>query len=252
MIAHEEGRHRGYKEDLSYGRRLGFDEGRSGPIRYNGISTRRIPRRAVQPDGEEEDESVHSERNDVLLQPQPPPQSSSRSRQYVATYTCAILLIFLLSACVPTLRPLCRFQHWFPQSYPRLRRMSLHQDEPGHHLRQKRPRILYPCASRPVLHLATPSAYLKMAGSRKRADPHTSYIPVPPPHDLSQPIPPSRSSRSHELDNHVRQTMFAAEDSSYALVRTRDFAYTQPAALPVPRPRTPSLISKSSMMHVSV
>ncbi|KAJ8593273.1 hypothetical protein M405DRAFT_839303 [Rhizopogon salebrosus TDB-379] len=122
-----------------------------------------------------------------------------------------------LDTCVPTLRPLCRFQHWFPQSHPRLRRMSLHQDEPGHHLRQKRPRILYPCASRPVLHLATPSAYFKMAGSRKRADPHTSYIPVLPPHDLSQPIPPSRSSHSHELDNHVRQTMFAAEDSSYAL-----------------------------------
>jgi hypothetical protein len=56
MIAHEEGRHRGYKEGLSYGRRLGFDEGRSGPIRYNGSSTRRIPRRAVQPDEEEEDE----------------------------------------------------------------------------------------------------------------------------------------------------------------------------------------------------
>ncbi|KAJ8585079.1 hypothetical protein M405DRAFT_825712 [Rhizopogon salebrosus TDB-379] len=45
--------------------------------------------------------------------------------------------------------------------------------------------------------------------------------------------------------------MFAAEDSSYALVRTRDVAYTQPAALPVPRPRTPSLISKSLSTHMS-
>jgi hypothetical protein len=84
-----------------------------------------------------------------------------------------------------------------------------------------------------------------------QVDPHTSYISVLPPHALSQPIPPSRSSHSHELDNHVQQTMFAAEDSSYALVRTRDFAYTQPAALPVPRPRTPSLISKSSSTHMS-
>ncbi|OJA15887.1 hypothetical protein AZE42_09697 [Rhizopogon vesiculosus] len=35
MIAYEEGRHRGYKERLSYGRRLGFDEARSRSIRYN-------------------------------------------------------------------------------------------------------------------------------------------------------------------------------------------------------------------------
>ena len=33
--------------------------------------------------------------------------------------------------------------------------------------------------------------------------------------------------------------MFAAKDVSYALVKARDYAYTQPAALPVPRPRIP-------------
>ena len=45
--------------------------------------------------------------------------------------------------------------------------------------------------------------------------------------------------------------MFAAEDASHALVRVRDYAYTQPAALPVPRPRTPSLMSKSTSTHMS-
>jgi hypothetical protein len=96
MIAHEEGRHRGYKEGLSYGRRLGFDEGRSRPIRYSASSARRIPQRGVLPDGEgeeeeeEEEESVHSERSNVLLRPRVPPQQ----QQYVTTYTCAIVLIF--------------------------------------------------------------------------------------------------------------------------------------------------------------
>ena len=84
-----------------------------------------------------------------------------------------------------------------------------------------------------------------------RADPQTSHIPVPPPHDLSQPMPPTRSSYPHESDHHPRQAMFAAEDSSYALVRTRDFAYTQPATPPVPRPCTLSLLSKSTSTHMS-
>jgi len=95
MIACEEGRHRGYKEDLSYGRWLSFDE-RSRPIRYSASSARRIPQCDVLPDGEEEEESVHSERNNVLLRPWVPPQP----QQYVTTYMCAIALIhFLLSAC---------------------------------------------------------------------------------------------------------------------------------------------------------
>jgi len=44
--------------------------------------------------------------------------------------------------------------------------------------------------------------------------------------------------------------MFAAEDASHALVRACDYAYMQPAALPVPRLRTPSLMSKSTSTHV--
>ncbi|OJA16058.1 hypothetical protein AZE42_13661 [Rhizopogon vesiculosus] len=59
-----------------------------------------------------------------------------------------------------------------------------------------------------------------------RADPQASYILVPPPQDLSQPVPPARSSYSHESNSYPGQVMFAAEHSSYALVRTRDFAYT--------------------------
>ncbi|KAJ8580591.1 hypothetical protein M405DRAFT_938679 [Rhizopogon salebrosus TDB-379] len=212
MIAHKEGRHRRYKEGLSYGRRLGFDEGRSGQIRYNGSSTRRIPRRAVQPDEEEEDDRSRHGRPDsappvlvpTSVTPIPPPSSSHE----------------------PPSRRTRTPSSPEEAAYPIPMRLAP-SSASGH------------CVGIP------------QDGWIPQADPHTSYIPVPPPHDLSQPIPPSRSSHSHELDNHVRQAMFAAEDSSYALVRTRDFAYTQPAALLVPRPRAPSLISKSSSTHMS-
>ncbi|KAG2041370.1 hypothetical protein BDR03DRAFT_914068 [Suillus americanus] len=92
MIAHEDGRRRGYKEGLTIGRRLGFDERTT--IRYDDEPARRVHRPAVQPDGgdeEEEEESVHSERNHVRSQPRAHPRSS---RQYVISYTCAIVLIF--------------------------------------------------------------------------------------------------------------------------------------------------------------
>jgi len=59
-----------------------------------------------------------------------------------------------------------------------------------------------------------------------RAAPQTSYTPVPPPHDLSQPVPPASSSYSHESNSYPRQAMFAAEHSSCAFVRSHDFAYT--------------------------
>ncbi|OAX30519.1 hypothetical protein K503DRAFT_807143 [Rhizopogon vinicolor AM-OR11-026] len=35
-----------------------------------------------------------------------------------------------------------------------------------------------------------------------RAAPQTSYTPVPPPHDLSQPVRPARNSYYHESDSH--------------------------------------------------
>jgi hypothetical protein len=82
-----------------------------------------------------------------------------------------------------------------------------------------------------------------------RAGPQTSYIPVPPPQDLSQPMPLARSSCSHESDNYPRQAMFAAEHSSYALVRTRNFAYTN---LPHFRSqdRVPCLFYPSLRRHI--
>jgi len=81
------------------------------------------------------------------------------------------------------------------------------------------------------------------------ADPQTSYIHVLAPHNLSHPVPPSHTSHSHELDDHSREPMFAVDDTSYALVRTNDYA--PPPSLLVPRPRTPSLLSKSSSTHMS-
>lgn len=102
MLAHEDGRRRGYKEGLTIGRRLGFDEGST--IRNDDEPVRRVHRPAVLPDGgdeEEEEESVHSERNnDVRSQPRAQPRSS---RQYVTIYSCAIVLIFLWIACARSL-----------------------------------------------------------------------------------------------------------------------------------------------------
>lgn len=109
----------------------------------------------------------------------------------------------------------------------------------------------YPTPMRVAHSTGSRSVNVPQDGWIPQADPHTSYIQIPPPHDLSQPVLPGRSSHSHELDSLPPQATFADEDASYALVRTRDFAYTPPATLPVPRPRTPSLLSKSSSTHMS-
>jgi hypothetical protein len=106
MIAHEDGRRRGYKEGLTIGRRLGFDEGST--IRYDDEPARRVHRSAIQPDGgdeeeEEEEGSVHSERNHVRSQPRAHPRSS---RQYVTTFPCVVVLILLTVRARSLLRPL--------------------------------------------------------------------------------------------------------------------------------------------------
>ncbi|KAG0694828.1 hypothetical protein DFH29DRAFT_300959 [Suillus ampliporus] len=231
MIAHEEGRRRGYKEGLSIGRRLGFDEGTT--IRYDEDPARRVRRTAVPPDQgdeEEEDESVHSERNHLRLQSRAPPRSSRHVRPEsappVGTYDPA--------PHVPVLPVPILVNPVRPPSPPR--RTTTPPSPPAG--------TIYPTPMRPA---PSHSGDVPQDGWIPRADPQTSFIPIPPPHGLSLPMAPSSSTQSNELDHN---TLYDAGDSNYALVRTRDYAYTQPTPIPAPKPRSPSLISRSST-HMS-
>ncbi|KAG1747290.1 hypothetical protein EDD22DRAFT_273326 [Suillus occidentalis] len=242
MIAHEDGRRRGYKEGLTIGRRLGFDEGST--IRYDDEPARRVHRSAIQPDGgdeeeEEEEGSVHSERNHVRSQPRAHPRPSRHARpesappvgQYGAPHAVAVIPV-----PPPQVNPV-------PSHSPpgRITTPSPSTSPPAE--------VAYPTQIRTV---SSHSADPPRDSWIPRADPQTSYIPIPAPHELSQPIARSSSSHSHDLDNHSRHgPSYDAGDSNYALVRTRDFAYAQPAPIPVPSLHTPSLMSRSTSTHMS-
>ncbi|KAG1813054.1 hypothetical protein EV424DRAFT_1541929 [Suillus variegatus] len=242
MLAHEDGRRRGYKEGLTIGRRLGFDEGST--IRNDDEPVRRVHRPAVLPDGgdeEEEEESVHSERNnDVRSQPRAQPRSSRHVRpesappvgQYgTAPYAAPIIPVPPPQATpVPSHSPPRRIMTPSPPTSP-----------PAE--------TVYPTQIRTT---SSHSADVPRDGWIPRADPQTSYIPIPPPHELYQPVSLSSSTHPHDLDNRSRRgPSYDAEDSNYALVRTRDFAYAQPAPIPVPSLHTPSLMSRSTSTHMS-
>ncbi|KAG2140954.1 uncharacterized protein EDB93DRAFT_1161207 [Suillus bovinus] len=242
MIAHEDGRRRGYKEGLTIGRRLGFDEGST--IRYDDEPARRVHRPAVQPDGgdeEEEEESVHSERNnDVRSQPRAHPRSSRdvrpESAPPVGQYGTAPHELAVIPVPPPQVTPV-------PSHYPpeRITTPSPSTSPPAE--------TVYPAQIRTV---SSHSADIPRDSWIPRADPQTSYIPIPPPHGFSQPVARSSSTQSHDLDNHSRHNPpYDAGDSNYALVRTRDFAYAQPAPIPVPSLHTPSLMSRSTSTHMS-
>lgn len=241
MIAHEDGRRRGYKEGLSIGRRLGFDEGST--IRYDDEPARRVHRPAVQPDGgdeEEEEESVHSERNHVRSQPRAHPRSSRHVRPEsappVGQYGTAPRAVAVIPVPPPQVNPVR--SHSPPG---RIGTLLPSTNPPAE--------TVYPAQIHTV---SSHSADVPRDGWIPRADPQTSYIPIPPPHELSQPVARSSSTHSHDLDNHSRHgPLYDAGDSNYALVRTRDFAYAQPAPIPVPSLHTPSLMSRSTSTHMS-
>lgn len=241
MIAHEDGRRRGYKEGLTIGRRLGFDEGTT--IRYDDEPARRVHRPAVQPDErdqEEEEESVHSERNHARSQPRAHPQSSRHVRPEspppVGQYGTAPHAVAVIPVPPPQVTP-------------------VRSHSPPGRITTPSPPTSPPTENVHPTQIRTASSHLTDVprdGWIPRADPQTSYIPVPPPYGLSQPVARSSSTHSHDLDNHSRYgPSYDAGDSNYALVRTRDFAYAQPAPIPVPSLHTPSLMSRSTSTHMS-
>lgn len=231
MIAHEDGRRRGYKQGLSIGRRLGFDEGST--IRYEDDPARQVRRPTVPQDGgdeEEEEESIHSERNDL---PRAPPRSSRHVRPEsvppVGTYNTSVAVI---PVPPPPVNPV--------RSHSPPERIST-PSSPSSPSAEN----VYP------VHVRTASSHSADVGRDgwiPRADPQTSYIPIPPPHGLSEPVARSSSTHSHDQQH---GGLYDAGDPGYALVRTRDYAYAQPAPIPVPGPRTPSLLSRSTSTHMS-
>jgi hypothetical protein len=259
MIAHEDGRRRGYKEGLTIGRRLGFDEGST--IRYDDEPARRVHRSAILPDGgdeeeQEEQESVHSERNHVRSQPRSHPRSS---RQYVTIHPCAIVLISIDSARPESAPPVGQYSTAphagaaIPVPPPQVTPVLSHS--PPGRITTPSPSTNPPAETVYPAQVRTASSHSADAprdGWISRADPQTSYIPIPAPYEHSQPMARSSSSHSHDLDNHSRHgPSYDTGDSNYALVRTRDFAYAQPAPIPVPSLHTPSLMSRSTSTHMS-
>ncbi|KAG1733597.1 uncharacterized protein EDB91DRAFT_631951 [Suillus paluster] len=104
---------------------------------------------------------------------------------------------------------------------------------------------IYPTPMRPA---PGHSVNVSQDGWIPRADPQRSFITIPLPHETIQPMAPS--TRSNELDNHPRHnSLYDARDPNYALVRTRDYAYAQPAPIHVPRPRSPPIVSRS-LAHI--
>ncbi|KAG2339282.1 hypothetical protein BDR05DRAFT_841890, partial [Suillus weaverae] len=214
MIAHEDGRRRGYKEGLSIGRRLGFDEGST--IRYDDEPARRVHRPAVQPDGgdeEEEEESVHSERNHVRSQPRAHPRSS---RQYsappVGQYGTAPRAVAVIPVPPPQVNPVR--SHSPPG---RIGTLLPSTNPPAE--------TVYPAQIHTV---SSHSADVPRDGWIPRADPQTSYIPIPPPHELSQPshpellspdvanrpLPPSHEERSQTSERYSQDSHGAYRSTS--------------------------------------
>lgn len=81
------------------------------------------------------------------------------------------------------------------------------------------------------------------------ADSRTSYIAVPPPHELQQPFPPSPSSVATEIQD-SRPTHQQEPTPVPPPVRTRDYAYQASVPPPIPIQRTSSLASRTST-HIS-
>ncbi|KAG1719283.1 hypothetical protein EDB19DRAFT_1836899 [Suillus lakei] len=196
MMAHEDGRRRGYKEGLSIGRRLGFDEGST--IRYDDEPARRVHRPAVQPDGGD-----GRRRRRPRAHPRSSRHAHPESAPSVGQYGTASHAV----AVIPVPSP----QVTAVRSYSPPGRIS-----PPSPSTSPPAETVYPV---PMRTSSSNSADVPRDDWIPRADPQTSYIPIPPPHAPSQPMARSSSTHSHDLDNHSRHgPSYDAGDSNYTLL----------------------------------
>ncbi|KAF9235300.1 hypothetical protein BU15DRAFT_78132 [Melanogaster broomeanus] len=253
MLAREEGRRQGYKEGLSIGRRVGFDEGRRRLRLTVGTSDGSRGNALSHEDENDDDETVHENegdnevdtaeeqgRRDPRLQSQLHSRASNRQqhtrsesappvRTYDTAPHAATLPVRTLVTPVSVRSP--SHDH---------RTFSPPQDA-------GEPETIHPIPIRPSPIIPNRPINVPPDGWIPRADSRTSYIPVPPPHEL-QPRVHTPSTITTELQDD--RPSRPPESSSYPPIRTRDYAYQSSVPPPIQRARAPSTVSRSST-HVS-
>ncbi|KIJ63436.1 hypothetical protein HYDPIDRAFT_113453 [Hydnomerulius pinastri MD-312] len=256
MLAREDGRRQGYKEGLTIGRRIGYDQGR-GIRDADGPSSRPRHYAISQEEGNEGDENDNDndtveeeERNDPRSQARLRSRASSRAQHHMRSESAPPVRTYDTAHHAPML-PVPTLVTPLPVRSPShdTRTPSPPRD-PGE------PETIHPIPIRPSPIIPHHPVDVPHDGWIPRADSRTSYIPVPPPHELQQPVPATPSTITTDLHDggrpsHSHSHRHPPESSSYPPIRTRDYAYQASApAVPIQRPRTPSIISRSST-HVS-
>ncbi|KAH7919799.1 hypothetical protein BV22DRAFT_1050814 [Leucogyrophana mollusca] len=252
MLAREEGRRQGYREGLSIGRRLGYDEG-TRAIQSSGEVRRRSRQQTLThtEDDDEDGEEAREELHDINSR-SPPTRTRTRTSSHsmhARSESAPPVRTYDTAQHAPTL-PVPTIVTPIPVPSPS------HAPRPGFTPPPDSPTEEGPETIRPIPYRPGPSSPLRRSpdippdGWIPRQDARNAYIPVPPPHELSQPVPPSPSSHSHDLERRPSQSaIYSRADPDYPPVRTRDYAYQAPP-LQVPRTGTPSIVSRSST-HVS-
>ena len=104
MFAREEGRRAGYREGLSMGRRVGYDQGRPRWLIGPSDQLPHPPLSLENYDGDDNDEDLSdNERNDPRSHIQLRSSTSIRHQPYVNTCVARSLLLIPITACVPGL-----------------------------------------------------------------------------------------------------------------------------------------------------
>ncbi|KAG8217111.1 hypothetical protein J3R82DRAFT_5142 [Butyriboletus roseoflavus] len=242
MLAREEGRRMGYKEGLSIGRRIGYDEGRGR--RLTGPSDR-LPHYPLSLEDHNGDENGR-EQDEVITDDEPSdPRSHIRLRSAASTRQQPIR-----SESAPPVRTFDIAPRAPPLPVPsrvdpvRVRTPSRDQRTPSS---PDEPETIHPIPIpiRPSPILPTQQINVPHDGWIPTADSRTSYILVPPPHELQQPIPTTPSSVATEIQD-GRPT----NQQEPPPVRTRDYAYQGSVPAPIKIARTSSLTSHTST-HIS-
>ncbi|KAF8555443.1 hypothetical protein OG21DRAFT_1483885 [Imleria badia] len=242
MLAREEGRRVGYHEGLSMGRRIGYDEG-SGR-RLTGPSGRLpyLPFSLGHHDGDENipepgEATSDEERNDPRSPVQLRSGASTRLQQ-------------MRSESVPPVRMFDTSLHAPPLPI-RVHTPSHEHRTPSPSRGLDEPETIYPIPIRPSPIISNQPISVPIDdGWIPRADSRTSYIHMPSPHALRQPIPPSPSTVATEVQD-SRATQQSEPTPVPPPVRSRDYAYqTTVPPPPIPRGHTPSIASRTST-HLS-
>ncbi|KAF9229020.1 hypothetical protein BS17DRAFT_772926 [Gyrodon lividus] len=247
MLAREEGRRQGYNEGLSIGRKIGYDEGRGlrltvGPSnRSRQYSLSHAHENSHENEEDEVDTAEEEERHDPRSQAQLRSRASNR-HQYMRPESAPPVRTYDTAPHAATL-PVPTLVTPIPVRSPSHEpRTPSPPRDPGE------PETIHPIPIRPSPIIPGHPLNIPPDGWIPRADSRTSYIPVPAPHEFQQLIPTTPSTITTDL--HDGRRTHPPEVSSYPPIRTRDYAYQPSVAAPVQRPRTPSIISRSST-HVS-